>query len=242
MKIQYFSDIHLEFGACDAPPTDADVIVAAGDIGVGLQGIEWLAQFAKPTIYVAGNHEYYGGDLIYTQIAIAEKAAAAQIFFLENETVEIDGVRFLGATLWTDYLDGDRDVIAQAQRQMNDYHQIRCASRQLTPEYLFDLNSESRLWLAHELDEPFAGKTVVVTHHAPTMRSWPHSGESNYRGSYCNQLDDFISSVAIDIWFHGHVHASVDYEHQQTRVACNPRGYTGYQHVEGFSLAKTVDL
>ena len=62
MKIQFFSDIHLEFGEFDIPATDADVIVAAGDIGVGLQGIEWLKRFNRPTIYVAGNHEYYGGD------------------------------------------------------------------------------------------------------------------------------------------------------------------------------------
>lgn len=242
MKIQFFSDIHLEFGECEPPVTDADVIIAAGDIGVGLQGVEWLAQFAKPTIYVAGNHEYYGGDIVHTQVAIAAAAASSQVTFLENETVEIDAVRFLGATLWTDYLDGDRDIMEQAKRQMNDYFQIRCDSRPLTPEYLFDLNRESRLWLARELETPYPGKTVVVTHHAPTMRSWPRSSAPGYRATYCNQLDEFFSRYAIDVWIHGHVHSVAEYRQGQTRISCNPRGYTGYQVVDGFSTAKTIVL
>lgn len=242
MKIQYFSDIHLEFGEFEAPTTDADVIVAAGDIGVGLQGIEWLKQLDKPIIYVAGNHEYYGGDIVHTQAALMELTDGSQVHFLENEAVEIDGVRFLGTTLWTDYQAGDREVMDQAKRHMNDYHQIRCASRPLTPEHLFDINWESRFWLARELDEPCSGKTVVVTHHAPSLRSWPQTGADYYRGTYCNRLDDFFTRYAIDAWFHGHVHNVVEYEVGSTRVVCNPRGYHGYQVVDGFSAAKTLDL
>ncbi len=242
MKIQFFSDIHLEFGGFDLTDTDADVIVAAGDIGVGLQGIKWLLELDKPTIYVAGNHEYYGGDIVHTRAAIAELTASSKVWFLENEAVEIDGVRFLGATLWTDYLDGDADVMADAKRQMNDYQQIRCASRELTPEQLYDINWESRFWLSRELERPFQGKTAVVTHHAPTMQSWPESSTSDYSATYCNRLDDFLSRYDIDLWIHGHVHEVSDYEHADTRVLCNPRGYTGYQVIEGFSASKTVDL
>ena len=77
LKIQFFSDIHLEFGNFDIPATDADVIVAAGDIGVGLHGIEWLQQRKKPIVYLAGNHEYYGGDLVHTPVASAERAQAS---------------------------------------------------------------------------------------------------------------------------------------------------------------------
>jgi len=242
LKIQYFSDIHLEFGAFDAARTDADVIVAAGDIGVGLQGIEWLRKFDKPAIYVAGNHEYYGGDIVHTCTAIAELTASSKVSFLENDTVEINGVRFLGATLWTDYLDGNDEVMEAAKTNMNDYQQIRCASGELTPEQLYDINWESRFWLARELDRPFTGKTVVVTHHAPTMQSWPAANAANYSATYCNRLDQLISRYDIDLWIHGHVHAVIDYKLADTRVLCNPRGYTGYQVIEGFSSTKTIDL
>ncbi len=156
------------------------MIVAAGDIGIGLQGIDWLKRFDRPTIYVAGNHEYYGGDLVHTRAAIAEATAASHVHFLENAAAEIAGVRFLGATLWTDYRDGDDSVMQHARTQMNDFLQIRCASRELTPEQIYDINWESRFWLARELDRPFAGKTVVVTHHAPSMRSWPYADGSDY--------------------------------------------------------------
>ncbi len=240
MKIQYFSDIHLEFGEFDAPDTDAEVIVAAGDIGVGLQGIEWLKQFDKPIIYVAGNHEYYGGDIVHTRVAIAQLTVSSQIHFLENESLELNGIRFLGATLWTDYLRGNRAAMEQAKRQMNDYQQIRCASRQLTPDQLYDINWESRFWLARELDKPHRGKTVVVTHHAPSMQSCSLTGTSNYPATYCNNLDDFFTRFAIDLWIHGHIHAVADYQQEQTRIVCNPRGYTGYQIVDQFSGTRTI--
>lgn len=224
------------------PATDADVIVAAGDIGVGLQGVEWLAQANKPTIYVAGNHEYYGGDIVHTRVAIAELAKSTQVVFLENAACEIDDVRFLGATLWTNFYDHDADVMLRATQNMNDYQQIRCASRHLTPEQLYDINFESCFWLANELDKPFAGKTVVVTHHAPSSRSWPDPKNPNYIATYCNRLDDFFSRYSIDAWIHGHVHSVADYQQNQTRVLCNPRGYTGYQIVEGFTGTKTFDV
>lgn len=242
MKIQFFSDIHLEFGEFDIGPSEADVIVAAGDIGVGLQGFEWLKQFDRPIVYVAGNHEYYGGDIVHTRAAIAEATAKSPVHFLENAAVEIDDVRFLGATLWTDYRDGDESVMEHARAQMNDYMQIRCASRELTPEQIYDINWESRFWLSRELDKPFDGKTVVVTHHAPCNRSWPYDDQSDYRATYCNDLQDYFERYDIDVWIHGHVHYVADYEHGGTRILCNPRGYTGYQVIEGFSGSKTVDL
>ncbi|MFT4583006.1 MAG: putative phosphodiesterase [Gammaproteobacteria bacterium] len=242
LKIQFFSDIHLEFGGFDLPTTDADVIVAAGDIGVGLQGVDWLDQLGKPVVYVAGNHEYYSGDIVHTRVAIAEKSRSTQISFLENEVLEIDGVRFLGATLWTDFLGGNERVMHYATQNMNDYQQIRCASRPLTPAQLLDINWESRFWLAGELEKPFAGKTVVVSHHAPTARSWPGTGNRNYLSTYCNRLDDFLERYSIDAWFHGHLHNVVDYEQNATRVLCNPRGYTGYQTVDDFSPTKTIAI
>ena len=242
LKIQFFSDIHLEFGAFDLPHTDADLIIAAGDIGVGLHGVDWLAQFGKPVIYVAGNHEYYGGDIVHTRVAIAEQSRATQISFLENEVLEIDGVRFLGATMWTDFRGGDEQVMHYATQNMNDYRQIRCASRPLTPEQVFYINWESRFWLAGELEKPFAGKTVVISHHAPTASSWPQTNNCNFLSTYCNELDDFLARYTIDAWFHGHLHNVVDYQQHATRVLCNPRGYTGYQVVSGFSPTKTITI
>ena len=104
MKIQFFSDIHLEFGPAELPLTDADIIVAAGDVGVGTTGAEWLKTGGKPTLYIAGNHEYYGGDIATVQQDIQAAVAGTKIVFLECESAEFDGVRFLGATFWTNFM------------------------------------------------------------------------------------------------------------------------------------------
>lgn len=242
MKIQVFSDIHLEFGEIALSATDADVVVAAGDIGVGLSGIEWLTSSGKPTIYVAGNHEFYGGDLVHTGDAIAHETRDTDIHFLENRTVAIDGVRFIGATLWTDFMGGNKKFMAQAQETMNDYHQIARRSIPLQPQDLVEVNTASRAWLARELQDPYDGKTVVVTHHAPTLESWLYSERSFYRAAYCNDLHGLLERFSIDLWVHGHIHAALDYHAHDVHVVCNPRGYDGYQLVSDFDGAKTIDL
>ena len=103
MKLHILSDLHTEFAAFSPPETDADVVVLAGDIGVGLNGIEWAARrFPEvPVIYVPGNHEFYGHDIGLTDELKA--AAPPNIHVLNNGRLEFDGVRFLASTLWTDF-------------------------------------------------------------------------------------------------------------------------------------------
>ena len=98
VKIQYFSDLHLEFGTIEPVSDGADVIIAAGDIGVGLDGISWLTRFDQPVIYVLGNHEYWGQDYTGFIDQVWQESSGSNVHFLENESVEIDGVRFVGCT------------------------------------------------------------------------------------------------------------------------------------------------
>jgi Icc-related predicted phosphoesterase len=242
LKIQYFSDIHLEFGNVPLTHTDADVIVAAGDIGVGTQGVHWLLQAGKPVIYVAGNHEYYGGDLYDTFARIVAMAEGTCVHFLENQSIVINGVRFLGTTLWTDYEGGDPDKMALAEEKMNDYTQISNQARGLRPADLLEVNWQARHWLEQELSRPFQGKTVVVTHHAPSFTSWNNGKSASYRGAYCSDMSALTRAHRIDLWLHGHVHSSADYYDNGVRVACNPRGYSGYQVVKDFDLRKTIEI
>jgi len=74
VRIQYFSDVHLEFGDCAFPHMEADLIVAAGDIAPGIHALPWLSQAQAPVLYVAGNHEYYGGDVTYTLASLRQQA------------------------------------------------------------------------------------------------------------------------------------------------------------------------
>ncbi|MEZ9764147.1 metallophosphoesterase, partial [Vibrio splendidus] len=105
MEICHLSDLHLEFGPMEFPQTDADVVVLSGDIHLGTKGIDWAAQCDVPVVYVLGNHEAYGSSSL--ELLIEECRSRAErysnVYFLENDSVVINGVRFHGCTLWTDF-------------------------------------------------------------------------------------------------------------------------------------------
>ncbi len=105
MKIRVLSDLHLEFAVWTPPAADADVIVLAGDIHVGVRGLEWAReQFPSlPIIYVTGNHEFYGGQMQQVSAALRATAERLEIKLLDAGELVLDDTRFLGATLWTDF-------------------------------------------------------------------------------------------------------------------------------------------
>ncbi len=206
MKIQLLSDTHWEhlgdkFDIPDIEPTDADVIVLAGDIHSGYYGIIWAAKqmerLNKPVIYVAGNHEYYSFDIDDLNRDLKKVAKAYGIHYLENNSVVIEGVRFLGTTLWTNYGKGHPGLMEAAQMRINDYRYIfakqwwstkagkkagekwlhdqcllpkRCRER-FIPHTAYHKHKQAIRWLKKTLDQPHDGKTVIVTHHAPLYDS-----------------------------------------------------------------------
>jgi hypothetical protein len=159
---------------------------------------------------------------------------------MENDAIVLDNVRFLGCTLWTDfrlYSNSINPVICMrdAQSAMQDFRLIRATPlyRKLYPSDTVRRHELSRAWLANKLEESFNGKTVVVTHHAPSARSV----ESQYEGdsltpAYASDLERLVAPP-VSLWIHGHMHASFDYvvsvgaefDDRGTRVVCNPRGY-----------------
>lgn len=239
MKIHILSDLHLEFGSLKLPKVDADVTVLAGDIGVGLQGIEWALQaFDRPVIYVMGNHEFYGQRVMMELWKAArKKVEGTHVHLLENEAVEIDGVRLLGCTLWTDFClfgAGDREAAMKAALDLSDYRQILTAhsagysrhkAQLLRPEHTLRMHEVSRTWLDRELGLVYDGKTVVATHTAP------HRGSLHPKWEYSPISPCFVSNLPglverADLWIHGHTHDGFDYRVEKCRVVCNPKGYT----------------
>jgi 3',5'-cyclic AMP phosphodiesterase CpdA len=174
LRIRIYSDLHLEFAPFVPPANDADVIVLAGDIGNGAAGIEWAREaFGGPVIYLAGNHEYYEGEFEAVQQAMGTAAREFAVTLLDCSEAVVDGVRFLGCTLWTDYslVPAERPTVIEAARRLNpDYQLIRYGSRAFAPEDAIALCARHRAWLAEILAAPFPGKTVVITHFAPHPR------------------------------------------------------------------------
>ena len=211
----------------------ADVVVLAGDIDLGVRGLEWVAQAFPDTsiVYVAGNHEFYGHSSPKLDKALREKALELGVCFLSNDAVVVGGVRFLGATLWTDLeLTGHRDSAAEVVRlQMRDYRKIRIDPqyRKLRPADTLGWHRASKRWLEAQLAEPFAGKTVIVTHHAPSKRSiGPKDENDEVSAAYASHLDGLVESSGAALWIHGHTHHNVDDVIGGTRIITNQRGYT----------------
>ncbi len=232
--IHALSDLHCEFGKFKHSPPECDVVILSGDTHPGVAGIMWAQDTFPdhPVIYIPGNHEWYGKRVFLRHIEkMREKAKGSNVHFLYNDTVEIDGVRFLGTTLWTDFnLYGNAPMhTVMAQMQMNDFKQI--LRRIGTPFTASDSALEhevAKQFLSEEFAKPFDGKTVVVGHHAPSELS---VGE-NFRGdnltpAYASRLENFILDHNPVLWTHGHIHSSSDYMIGDTRVLCNPRGYVG---------------
>ncbi len=242
MRINYFSDIHLEFGELEKPENDADLVIAAGDIGVYKQGVEWLKSLRKKVVYVAGNHEFYSCEYKDTIAAIREECEGSDIVFLENEEWIFQEVRFLGCTMWTDLFSEGDEKAAALGKSLNDFRKISYTDGAFNQEIFTDLYHRSRFWLTEQLKKPFAGKTVVITHHAPTEWSWNDSPTALKKLAYCNDLKELFHEYEISAWFHGHVHSLGDYRISGARILSNPRGYFGRKLVDQFDVNKCVDI
>lgn len=249
MKIALHSDIHLEFGQEYSPNVDgADVIVLAGDIHWKNRAVPWIVKRFKgrQVIYVTGNHEYYKGKLGRDDEKIAEAAAPYPwLHFLQNNSVEIDGVTFLGCTLWTDYkLTGNQPhTMVLAQQGMNDYDQIRVVKdgyRRARPQDMLALHNESVRWLTEQLSL-LSGPVVVVTHHGPYRDSINSRFASDpLNGCYASDLSRLIMEHQPLLWLHGHTHAPCDYTLGETRVVCNAKGYP--MQPTGFDPGLILDI
>lgn len=232
MKILIFSDLHLEFGPFDPPQTEADIVVLAGDIHTGLKGLEWAKKSfpQKIVLYVLGNHEYYGHAIPKLSNKLREKALGSNVHILENDKFEIDGFKFLGCTLWTDFkLFGEANIARQeAQLWMNDYDKIRVAPkfRKLRAVDTQILHSKSIRWIESELDDN-PQKTIVITHHAPSRQSLLKGSDLDLlNAAYASALDELIINSGAILWIHGHIHESRNYKIGNTRIVSNPRGYS----------------
>jgi len=232
MKLHVLSDLHTEFADFSPPETDADVVILAGDIGVGLGGIEWaVRRFPKaPLIYVPGNHEFYDHDIGLT--GELKAAAPANIHVLNNDTLQLDGIRYIGSTLWTDFKlhgEGEARFTRQLAKELiEDFASIKNGKRRFTPEDSVELHEASKVWLVGELEREFDGPTVVVTHHLPAATSVAKRYANDpLNPVFASRLENVIERYRPELWIHGHTHVPCDYELFDTRIVCNPRGYPG---------------
>jgi Icc-related predicted phosphoesterase len=284
MKLHIINDLHIDMDPEFAPVLPGgEVLVLAGDLcearrlkmwdddhnGVFEGKIErlpkhdkdrinkWIAtEFAKydHVIYVMGNHEFYNFTFNKTLAHIKDNMPA-NVHVLEKNSFELDGVLFVGATMWTDCHNGDPLTMHAVKYGMNDFEVIRV--RRFNDDYVrFTVQDamadhlKAKQYFETIFQNPLnlEKKIVVVTHHAPTHMSIDDRYAHDYllNGGYYSKLDDLIlDNPAIKLWCHGHTHMAKDYMvGDHTRVICNPRGYVGRYQEEytGWDPNLTIEI
>jgi predicted phosphodiesterase len=235
VRLQIASDLHHEMASGELaqplqPASDAQALVLAGDIASGIEAIDLYANYAVPVIYVHGNQEAFGHAYPALVDRLRERAKGTAVRFLQNEEVELGGVRFLGASMWTDYCLHPlnlADALSATRKSTTDHRSIRrIDSRFFQPEDALEHQRETLRWLNERLDERFSGKTVVVTHHTPSGMSIPQINRQHHLAAAdATNVERLV--VKANVWIHGHIHATSDYTIGDCRVICNPRGRPG---------------
>lgn len=249
MFLRVMSDLHNEFTPHEIPVSRCDVdsvLILAGDIDIGVRAADYALQHADrflAVLLVLGNHEYYKGQsLVRLPAKVRERIAASgrdNVHLLNASEVEIGGVRFAGATLWTDFRslgDDPRLAALEAEQKLTDYKRnvMRTGTarapyaRQVKPRDTAQLHSAHRAYLFERCAAARAEGVpiVVVTHHLPAVEVVAE----HYRGdalqpAYASDLGDLIRERGPDLWVFGHQHESVDMTLGCTRLIANPRGY-----------------
>ena len=239
MIVQLASDLHLERLArrfpgetLIRPEPQAELLVLAGDVAARSDGVRLFADWPVPVLYVPGNHEFFDADWHQTREELRRAAEGTRVRILDSDECVLGGVRWLGCTLWTDYalqeaLD-PREQMQACARRMRDHAVIRVGERMFAPEDALAEHRRCRAWLERTLAHPFAGPTVVITHHAPSARSvHPRFAGHPVNPAYASRLEPLMAGASA--WLHGHVHDSFDYivqgpQGRACRVVANPRG------------------
>jgi predicted phosphodiesterase len=246
MIIGYVSDVHLEFKqrflkkskrfSFNKP--NADVLVLAGDIFVYRQYTEshevkrlvnnffdYCTNTYEHVVYVFGNHEFYSGEINNVRNEI--KSLFPKVHVLDNDVVEINGVNFVGSTLWTDVNKNDHMTSFVLSKNLNDFKVIKNGDTNFKTQDCYNLHNKAFEFLSGEVNN----ECVVVTHHAPSILSVSelymkssHDLQINH-GFYTNLEQFVMDNPKIKLWIHGHMHNESDYEIGETRVVCNPLGY-----------------
>ena len=248
MKIRILSDIHLEFEHTELNFSNCDLVVLAGDIHLNNKAIHWIHENIPeiPVLYVLGNHEFYKKAYPKLIDTLKEQVMDSNIHILENDMIHIKGVNFFGCTLWTDFaLLGDPRLAGfECQQIMTDFKKIR-----LSPKYsklrsidLAIIHHKSVEWLKRSLFEHQGESNVIITHHAPDLRSVPLELRNDIISSaYASNLTELILEFQPDYWIHGHVHDSALYPINDCYIISNPKGYPKEQNVK-FDPEFTLDL
>jgi len=243
MKIQYCSDLHIEFPEnkeylINNPIKPiGDILVLAGDIALFRtlneqdDFFDYVSANFKYTFWIAGNHEYYHSDIR----KFKNKDIRENVFLINNKSVvfEKENLKLIFTTLWSNVED---ENIWSVGRGMNDFRVIENGNKGLTVDDYNNLHKVSLDFIKKELDNNNQEKIIVVTHHVPTLTNYPKEYiNSPINNGFATELKDFIESSDIDYWIFGHHHKNMpEFTIGKTKMLTNQLGYVYHNEHDSF--------
>lgn len=250
MKIQYCSDLHLEFPAnsvyMKVKPLKvaAPMLIIAGDLmpfgemNKHADFFNWISDNFEQTYWIPGNHEYYQND-ISLRSGVINEAIRNNVHLINNTAVVREGVSMLFTSLWS-YISPVNEM--KIRRSLNDFHVISYNDEKFTPRQYNMFHAESLRFLETEMKDRHDSKTIIVTHHVPTGENYPEEYRySSINEAFCVSMDEFILRTKPDFWIYGHHHSNTpDFSVGNTRMLTNQLGYIGHGEGTGFSGEKVI--
>lgn len=252
MIIQYASDLHLEFienkQYLHRNPLKpiGEILILAGDIvPLGLidkhkDFFKYLSDNFSATYWLPGNHEYYNFDIATKTFMIHEKIRS-NVSLINNKSIFAGEVKLVFSTLWS-YISPANQW--QIERGMNDFYMIKNGKYRYSVEKYNELHAESLTFLNKELLNSPSNKTVVATHHVPTLKNYPEKYKNTILNpAFAVELFDLITNSQPDCWMYGHSHVNTpDFKIDKTNLVCNQLGYVSYGENKEFCVDKTFSL
>ena len=251
MKLQYCSDLHLEFKEnkdflkINPLQPIGDILLLAGDI-VPFEIMEREKAFFdfcsanfKHTFWIPGNHEYY----YYSSFKNGRLAENIRnnVTLLNNQVIKLDGVRLIFTTLWSHISAKNQWYI---QKRLSDFHVIKYNGEKFTPQHYNQLHEAALEFLTTSIAKKFNGKTIVVTHHVPTFLNYPEQYKSDtLNEAFATELFDTIEKSKIDYWIYGHHHTNTPaFKIGNTMLLTNQLGYVQNDEHKQFNPEALISL
>jgi predicted phosphohydrolase len=252
MKIQYYSDLHLEFpenkNFLEHHPIKpiGEILLLADDILPSAlhkrtyDFFDFVADNFEAVYWIPGNHEYYHFDIADISFPMYEKFRE-NIFLINNQTITYKNINIICSTMWS-HIHPQNELVVQ--QNVNDFNLIKMNGAKLTPARFNQLYQTDLSFLKKAIAESGAEKAIVMTHHVPTLMNYP----AQYKGSDINdafaaELHNFIYSCNVPYWIYGHHHYNTpEFKIGNTTMLTNQLGYVQQGEQKGFKTNAIIEI